>query len=800
MQLGGRLVLAGGACLIAILLAACGSGGSSPLPSFSPPPPAPDFSLSVSSGSISVEQGATSGAVTVAVNPNNDFTGSVSIAVEGLPAGVTSSPASPFSVAAGQSQQVSFSVPASVGASDYTITFGGTSGALSHSATLTLTVMPMPLSTCTLMGNPTAITQGESAQLSWSTSGAATASINQGIGNVALPSGSVTVSPTATTIYTMTVQNAAGVSSTCQATVKVFADFELILPTAVSLSANGSKTQTGRVKFTTLGSGTEPFEVTISFASLPQAVTVTPTSQTVAPGSTFTFTLSASKDAPAVSAFPVTGTATRVSDGVVRTAEFLLTVTRIELGDGFINFIPTDTSDFQWSAEAASCFTQFMAVAYPALEAVAGKPSTTIDVAVKVPSLFGLRGAFIASTNEIHMGLFPDTTGGCDADPPWYTLFVHEATHAFHDGFWDLLFEQPFPAFMPYDEHPSTDLVMVTVSHYLQRKGLWNLQGDGGLMLAGDAYNDVGADALGGVLGSHGGPTEVFSWLNAGTIDLLLLHLGQSACLADEATADWEIDCDFHRRLYDRLYAFMNAEQRFFTQQEFIDMVGAESSEPMDGIPARGWYANRSATSRDGIPGNYFGVATFQRVVPEGNNRIFVRLLATTLDDTMGFTTKTPITSGSAFIEWLDVDGNVVFSTTHDLSVSHDVSLDTSALPPGAYTVKATLKDLDGNPFLDKDGNPIGPRTNVFMVVPFQHYWDGTTSPGTYVIATQLDADGNLQAVRSTFSVTPVWSANGAALVGDSCGNLNPCSTAVNGVDITVPLPLPRIVAVPAIP
>lgn len=119
-----------------ILMIACGGGGGS-----APPPPAqPSFSISTAPASISVQQGATSGSVSVSVTSQNGFSGSVSIAVEGLPSGVTSLPTSPFSLGAGASQQVTFSASASAATGNATITFRGTSGTLSHTAALALTV------------------------------------------------------------------------------------------------------------------------------------------------------------------------------------------------------------------------------------------------------------------------------------------------------------------------------------------------------------------------------------------------------------------------------------------------------------------------------------------------------------------------------------------------------------------------------------------------------------------------------------------------------------------------------------
>ena len=68
--------------------------------------------------------------------------------------------------------------------------------------------------------SPPSIASGESSDLSWNVSGATTVNIDQGIGNVAL-NGSRTVMPGATTVYTLTATNAAGISVTATAQVIV---------------------------------------------------------------------------------------------------------------------------------------------------------------------------------------------------------------------------------------------------------------------------------------------------------------------------------------------------------------------------------------------------------------------------------------------------------------------------------------------------------------------------------------------------------------------------------------------------
>jgi hypothetical protein len=96
--------------------------------------------LNLSSNSISIMQGATSSAVNVSLNLLNGFSGSIQVALNTLPAGVTSNPASPFTVAAGTSTSVVFGASANAPTGNFMITVQGSSGALSHSASLSLAV------------------------------------------------------------------------------------------------------------------------------------------------------------------------------------------------------------------------------------------------------------------------------------------------------------------------------------------------------------------------------------------------------------------------------------------------------------------------------------------------------------------------------------------------------------------------------------------------------------------------------------------------------------------------------------
>jgi hypothetical protein len=101
--------------------------------------PPPDFTMSVNPTALTVAQGAQANALVITATPITGFSAPVAVAIAGLPAGVTANPAS-LTLVPGTGQSVSLSANASTAVGSSTVTFTGTSGALSHAATLALTV------------------------------------------------------------------------------------------------------------------------------------------------------------------------------------------------------------------------------------------------------------------------------------------------------------------------------------------------------------------------------------------------------------------------------------------------------------------------------------------------------------------------------------------------------------------------------------------------------------------------------------------------------------------------------------
>ncbi|HTZ49614.1 MAG TPA: hypothetical protein VMH20_18630 [Verrucomicrobiae bacterium] len=125
-----------------IFKAASGGGGGTG--GVQPPPPTPDFSIALSSSSLSLAQGSTSAPVNVSIGSQNNFAGSVQVSISGLPDGVSTNPVSPFSVPAGQSVALLIGAAFNAQTGQYTLTAQGTSGTLSHTQTLSLAIQAMP--------------------------------------------------------------------------------------------------------------------------------------------------------------------------------------------------------------------------------------------------------------------------------------------------------------------------------------------------------------------------------------------------------------------------------------------------------------------------------------------------------------------------------------------------------------------------------------------------------------------------------------------------------------------------------
>jgi hypothetical protein len=105
-----------------------------------PPPAQPDFSLAITPQSLSLTQGGAGQAVQLTATALNGFTGTASVALSGLPTGVTATPAS-LSLTPGVAQTTTLTAANSAPTGSANVAFTATSGSLTHSATLAVTVV-----------------------------------------------------------------------------------------------------------------------------------------------------------------------------------------------------------------------------------------------------------------------------------------------------------------------------------------------------------------------------------------------------------------------------------------------------------------------------------------------------------------------------------------------------------------------------------------------------------------------------------------------------------------------------------
>jgi len=127
------------ACVVsASVLAGCGGGSGTG----APPPPAPDFSVSVTPASLTAVEGGTSAPAMVSVTAANGFTGTVSVAILGLPSGATTNPPS-LTVSTASPQSFTVTTTSTTPTGTVALTLHATSGTLAHDAPVSLTTNPV---------------------------------------------------------------------------------------------------------------------------------------------------------------------------------------------------------------------------------------------------------------------------------------------------------------------------------------------------------------------------------------------------------------------------------------------------------------------------------------------------------------------------------------------------------------------------------------------------------------------------------------------------------------------------------
>lgn len=120
--------------------------------------PFPDYTLAAAPSALTVTAGNTA-TYTFTVTPVNGFTGSVTLMASGLPSGATAS-FNPASINGSGSSTLSLATSLSTSAGTYPIIVTGTSGSLSHSTTVGLTVTAVPVNLASVYNRAGIYTDG----------------------------------------------------------------------------------------------------------------------------------------------------------------------------------------------------------------------------------------------------------------------------------------------------------------------------------------------------------------------------------------------------------------------------------------------------------------------------------------------------------------------------------------------------------------------------------------------------------------------------------------------------------------
>jgi hypothetical protein len=118
--------------LLALAIGGCGSATS-------PVTAKPGFTLSTSVASLTLTPGGSTQTVSLTATPENGFSGSIQVTASGLPGGVTTSPAT-VTLMPGTPQQVTLAAASTAAAATAHAQFNATSGAISETAPITVTV------------------------------------------------------------------------------------------------------------------------------------------------------------------------------------------------------------------------------------------------------------------------------------------------------------------------------------------------------------------------------------------------------------------------------------------------------------------------------------------------------------------------------------------------------------------------------------------------------------------------------------------------------------------------------------
>ena len=246
----------------------------------------PSVAVVAAPSSVTVTAG-TSASVNVTTTGSGGFDAAVSLSVTGLPAGVTGTFV-PQSVPAPGSGSATLTLSSSASAVPGTTTAAVTASGGGVTGTVPLSVTIVPIAgpaVVSFTASPVIVAPGQSSTLSWTTAGATSASIDNGVGAVPV-NGSVIVSPVQGTRYTLTVTGPGGTSG---ATVAVnvsgaFFTVTRLVPIVLDVAGLGGASYSTELTLANRGTLTADVQLAYTAASALSAAGSGSVATTLGPG------------------------------------------------------------------------------------------------------------------------------------------------------------------------------------------------------------------------------------------------------------------------------------------------------------------------------------------------------------------------------------------------------------------------------------------------------------------------------------------------------------------------------------
>ena len=351
-----------------------------------------DFSLNVTPTSRTVAQNSST-TFTVSVVPVNNYTGTISFSVTGLPAGATAG-FSPTTITTSGSTVVTITTAATTALGSYPLTIFGNDGTIGHSVHVTLVVANPDFS---IAASPTSQTVNQGSSTSYAVTQTA---LNNYVGTVSysvsgLPSGATpTFTPASVTTSGTTTL---GISTTAATTAGSY-----------TLTITGSD---GVITHTT--------SVTLVVQAVDYSISASPASQSVLQGNstTYTITQTAINGFSAIVGYGISGLPTGASasfnpanvTGSGTTTLTVATATTTPAGSYTLTILSTDgVNNHSTTVTLVVLAPDFSLSASPALQSI--NPGASTSYTITQTALNGYTGTVNLSVTGLPAGATPTIT------------------------------------------------------------------------------------------------------------------------------------------------------------------------------------------------------------------------------------------------------------------------------------------------------------------------------------------------------------------------------------------------------